>query len=153
MQAVPVPDASFHPSDAEVRMPPPPVVSVVIGDCAQPPQRPDTRDAEIQTDTDSHSVVEELKSLASWLVDRQHDTDDYRADGSGERNRSATVPADSYGAATTCTSSLAAGGQAAVSTDRRTAAGIEMGLHSSLGRFQPTEMAALGESKGAADLA
>ena len=147
LQAVPVPDASSYPSEAEIQMPPPPVVSVVIGDSATPPQRLDTRNTKTQTDTDGPSVVEDLKKLASWLADRQQDNmpDDNEANSPEESNRYVPASSSPYSAAAATAgvpNSLAVGGEPAASTERGTDTRLGMG-----------ETAALGESKGAADLA
>ena len=156
-QAVPVPDASFHPSDAEMRMPPPPVVSVVIGDSGVPPRRPDTRNSKTQTETDGPNVVEELKSLASWLADHQQNnvTDGYAADGSEESNRDLTVPAGegvpTHRTTAAVNFNTASGSEPAVSTQQGTDAGLDMGLRTSLDRTKPAS--SIGESNGAADLA
>jgi hypothetical protein len=147
-QAVPVPDASFHPNDAEIRMPAPPVVSVVLGEAFQPPPRPDTRNAKVQTDTDGPVVVEELKKLASWLADHQENN---LGPGSGytasvfdeleESNRDLTVPVDAH----TTPATEAASSPPTVDRRQQSATGTGTG--------SGTGIAAASESKGAADLA
>ena len=134
-------------------MPPPPVVSVIVGDSALPPRRPDTRNAKTQTDTSDPSIVEELKSLAGWLADhhQNNDTDGYTADGFEESNGDLTVPADAYRATTAGASNLAPDAEPAASIQQGTGSGLRMGAHTGSDRPQPT--AATYTSKGAADLA
>ena len=138
-------------------MPQPPVVSVVIGDSDLPPQRPDTRNSKTQTETYGPNVVEELKSLASWLADHQQNnvTDGYAADGFEESNRDLTVPAGE-GVPTRRTTAAgsfntASGSEPAVSTQQGTDAGLDMGMRTSLD--QTKSVSSIGESNGAADLA